>query len=114
MVETPSFFIGNIMKNIFVLPELSDESLEAVLALTVSQKASYFEAMVDTFYPSISKGSSQYTDMVSTYYSCFCVEKIYRSNMFFKEHFTPIYTSTGLIRNIIVDLYYSDDELATH
>jgi hypothetical protein len=113
-VATPSFFIGEYMRNIFILQDLSNESLEAVLSLSPNQKSSYFEAMVDSFYPSIEKGSVQYEEMVATYLSCFCVEKIYRSNRFFNEKFTPIYTSTGIIRNIISDLYYSDDELATH
>lgn len=102
------------MKNIFILQDLSDESLDAVLSLKMEQKTRYFEAMVETFYPSIQKNSDQFEDMVATYVSCFCIEKIYRSNRFFNEKFTPIYTSTGIIRNIISDLYYSDDELATH
>jgi hypothetical protein len=113
-METSSFFIGEYMRNIFILQELSNESLEAVLSLNPEQKSAYFQAMVDTFYPSIEKNSAQYEEMIATYLSCFCVEKIYRSNRFFNEKFTPIYTSTGIIRNIISDLYYTDDELATH
>lgn len=102
------------MKNIFILQDLSDESLEAVLSLTPDRKASYFKAMVDTFYPRIQKDSDEYEEMVATYLSSFCVEKIYRSNRFFNEKFTPIYTTTGIIRNIILDSYYTDDELITH
>lgn len=102
------------MKNIFILQDLSNESLDAVLSLPLAQKSNYFESMVRTFYPNIKEGSDQFEDMVATYLSSFCVEKIYRSNRFFNEKFTPIYTTTGIIRNIISDLYYSDDELVTH
>lgn len=102
------------MKNIFILQDLSDESLDAVLTLPLAQKSSYFESMVRTFYPNISENTEEFEEMVATYLSSFCVEKIYRSNRFFNEKFTPIYTTTGIIRNIISDLYYSDDELITH
>ena len=102
------------MGNIFILQELSDESLDTVLSFSPDRKAKYFETMVDTFYPRLAKGSSEYEDMVATYLSCFCVEKIYRSNRFFNEKFTPIYTTTGIIRNIVADLYYLDNELLTH
>ena len=102
------------MKNIFILQDLPNESLDAVLSLPPEQKSRYFEAMVETFYPNLPKNSAEYEEMVATYLSSFCVEKIYRSNRFFNEKFTPIYTATGIIRNIISDLYYSDDELVTH
>lgn len=111
---TPSFFIGAIVKNTFILQDLSDESLDYVLSLSSSEKASYFKAMVDTFYPRLTKDTDEYEEMVATYLGSFCVEKLYRSNRFFNEKFTPIYTHTGIIRNIISDLYYSHDELITH
>ena len=42
------------------------------------------------------------------------VEKLYRSNRFFQESFTMIYTKTGLIRNIVNDIYFLEDDLITH
>ena len=102
------------MKNMFILQDLSNESLDAILSLAPEQKSRYFEAMIDTFYPRLIKGTDEYEEMAATYLSSFCVEKIYRSNRFFNEKFTPIYTTTGIIRNIISDLYYTDDELITH
>lgn len=102
------------MNNIFILQDLSNESLDAVLSSLPEHKASYFEAMVDTFYPKLVKGTREYEEMVENYLSSFCLEKIYRSNRFFNEKFTPIYTTTGIIRNIVCDLYYLDYELITH
>lgn len=102
------------MRNIFILQELPDESLDTILSLSPEQKSRYFEAMIATFYPNLTKNTNEYEEMVATYLSSFCVEKIYRSNRFFNEKFTPIYTTTGIIRNIVSDLYYSDDELITH
>lgn len=97
-----------------MLQDLPDESLDAVLSLNLEQKSVYFSNMVKTFYPNIDKDSSEFEDLITSYVSSFYVEKLYRSNRFFNEKFTPIYTSSGLIRNIIADMYYSDDDLITH
>lgn len=102
------------MDDAFILEGLSNESLDTILSLSLSQKSAYFVAMVKTFYPNIPEGSEQFDGLVESYVSSFYVEKLYRSNRFFNEKFTPIYTSTGLIRNIIADMYYADDDLITH
>jgi len=39
---------------------------------------------------------------------------MYRTNKFFQEKFTIVYTDKGFIRNIIADMYYADDDLITH
>ena len=98
----------------FVLGELSDESLDTVLNMSLAEKSSYFSNLIAKLYPKIEKGSPEFEDLVATYLSSYYVEKIYRSNRFFNEKFTPVYTSTGLIRNIIADMYYADDDLITH
>ena len=102
------------MTNTFILQDLSDESLDAVLSLSVPQKTSYFVAMIKNFYPAIDESTSQFEDLLASYVSSFYVEKIYRSNRFFNEKFIPVYTGTGLIRNIIAEMYYADDDLITH
>ena len=53
-------------------------------------------------------------NIVESYVSSFYLEKMYRTNRFFNEKFTPIYTTTGLIRNIWADLFFADDDLITH
>jgi hypothetical protein len=102
------------MSNIFILQDLPDESLDAVLSLPITQKTNYFIAMAKTFYPKTPEDSTEFEELVASYVSSFYVEKLYRSNRFFNEKFTPIYTGTGLIRNIIADMYYADDDLITH
>jgi hypothetical protein len=115
MVATPSlFYWKDDMNKNFVLENLSNESLDAILSLPIEKKASYFTGMIKSFYPKIEEDIPEFDDLLATYASSFYVEKIYRSNRFFNEKFTPIYTSTGLIRNIIADMYYTDDDLITH
>lgn len=102
------------MNKSFILEQLPDESLDAILSLPLDRKSSYFIAMVKSFYPKTIEDTPEFDDLLSSYVSSFYVEKIYRSNRFFNEKFTPIYTTTGLIRNIIADMYYADDDLITH
>ena len=82
------------MSESFILEELPDESLDAVLSLSLAQKSSYFTAMVKTFYPHIAEDSDQFDELVESYVSSFYVEKLYRSNRFFNEKFTPKCKST--------------------
>lgn len=102
------------MKNIFILQSLSDESLDSVLSLSIKQKTNYFVAMAKSFYTNLPEDSAQFEELVAAYFSSFYVEKLYRSNRFFNEKFTPVYTNTGLIRNISLDMYYTHDDLITH
>ena len=115
MVATPSlFYWEKYMNKSFILEELSDESLDAILSLPLDKKSSYFTAMLKSFYPSVQENTEEFDSLISSYLSSFYVEKIYRSNNFFNEKFTVIYTTTGIIRNIIADMYYADDDLITH
>ncbi len=98
----------------FILDELSDESLDAILSLPPANKTKYFSTLVKTYYPKIEEGSAEFINLVETYVSSFYVEKLYRTNRFFNEKFTIVYTTTGLIRDIVADMYYSDADLITH
>ena len=102
------------MKKKFILEELSDESLDAILCLSPAQKIKYFSLMVKNYYPMQIEGSKEFTDLVETYISSFYVEKLYRSNRFFHEKFSPVYTHTGLIRDVVADIFHTDDTLITH
>ena len=100
--------------NIFILEDLADDALDAILALTPKAKDHYFSKMAANFNPKIVVDSDDFKNLVETYISSFYVEKLYRTNRFFNEKFTPVYTQTGLIRNIIADMYFVDDDLITH
>lgn len=102
------------MKDQLLLCNVEDTSIDAVLSLPEASKLSYFKALAEKFYPNTEKNSEEYIALLESYYSSFYLEKLYRSNSFFNEKFTVVYTSTGLIRNIIADMYYCDDDLVVH
>jgi hypothetical protein len=98
----------------FRLEDFSDESLDSILCLTIESKTKYFEAMVKSYYPKVCQDTDYFVELVESYISSFYLEKLYRSNRFFNEKFIPVYTNTGLIREVVSDLFFIDDTLIVH
>jgi|TARA_A100001011_G_scaffold337909_1_gene368394 hypothetical protein len=98
----------------YILEDVPNEVLDQILSLQPKAKNHYFSKLGKEFYPNLVEDSDEYVELVESYVSSFYVEKLYRTNRFFNERFTPVYTDTGLIRNIIADLFYADDDLITH
>ena len=96
------------------LCELQDETIDYLLGMQLDDKRAYFHKLVETYYPNALNNEDEYEYLIENYISCMYVEKLYRSNRFFNERFTIIYTQTGLIRNIINDIYFIEDDLITH
>ena len=102
------------MSDTFTLSEFPNESLDYVLGMPLDVKRQYFHKLIESFYPKALTVDSEYESLLEGYISSFYTEKLYRSNRFFNEKFTIVYTHTGMIRNIINDLYFIDDDLITH
>jgi len=96
------------------LCELQDETIDYLLGMQLDDKRAYFHKLIEVYYPNALNNEDEYEDLIENYISCMYVEKLYRSNRFFNERFTIIYTQTGLIRNIINDIYFIEDDLITH
>ena len=97
----------------FLLEDLPEDSLDQILGLPPKGKAQYFTKLAKQFYD-YPEDSVEFTDLIECYISSFYIEKMYRSNRFFNEKFTPVYTNTGLIRNIWLDIFFADDDLILH
>ena len=102
------------MNSDFRLEDFSDESLDSILCLTIESKTKYFEEMVKSYYPKVDQDTDHFVELVESYISSFYLEKLYRSNRFFNEKFIPVYTNTGLIREVVSDLFFIDDTLIIH
>ena len=101
------------MSQQFLLEEFPDDALDQVLSLPPKGKSIYFTRLAKQFYD-FPEESDEMKNIVESYVSSFYLEKMYRTNRFFNEKFTPVYTTTGLIRNIWADLFFADDDLITH
>lgn len=109
------FFMEIFMKpKDFSLHEIPEESLDAVLALPEENKINYFCSLADVYFPDLNKESDEYINVVESYYASFYTEKLYRNNYFFREKFTAVYTNRGLIRNLVNNIYYLDEDLVVH
>ena len=97
-----------------LLEDFPDEALDAVLSLAPKGKTAYFTKLAKEFYEDYDEESDEFVQLVECYVGSFYLEKRYRTNRFFNECFTPVYTTTGLIRNIWSDLFFADDDLITH
>ena len=96
------------------LCDLQDETIDYILGMQLDDKRAYIHKLIETYYPNSLKDELEYESLVENYISSMYVEKLYRSNRFFNEQFTIIYTQTGLIRNVINDVYFVEDDLITH
>jgi hypothetical protein len=96
------------------LSELEDETIDYILGLSPPARAAYFASLVKSFYPKIEIQSTEWQHLMEAYAASWYAEKIYRYNRFFNESFTAVYTETGLIRDIVLDIYFNDDDLIVH
>ena len=97
-----------------LLQDISNEELDSILGMSLSGKKSFFAKMISKYFPELKEEDPMYKDTLEAYLSSFYVEKLYRSNKFFQEKFVMVYTNTGLVRNVINELYFTDDHLITH
>ena len=97
-----------------LLNEITEDKIDTVLSLNETGKTIFFDSLISEHYPHIEKTSNEYNYLQLNYRSCWMKEKIYRNNDFMKECFSVVYTKTGLIRDIINDLYYTEDNLIIH
>lgn len=98
-----------------VLGDWSDMVLDQINNLPIRQKVEYVEELIAKYYPHLEKGTEDHTNLLVSYINSFITERTLRDNEYIRESFTAIYTKTGLIREIVNDLYYThDDSLITH
>ena len=96
------------------LYELKDDTLENILTLEEKEKTLYIHQLIEKFFPTVVANSDQYGDLQLSYRSSFKLEKLFRSDPLFHETFTLVYTKTGLVRDAVNDIYFTDDHLITH
>jgi len=97
-----------------VLSEVDEEKIDVVLSLSDTAKIKIFGEMIANYYPQAMEDEKRFAELQRAYRDCWMMEKLYRNNIFLKESFTMVYTQTGLIRNIWMDMYYTDDDLIIH
>jgi len=98
----------------FSLAQLPDSALENINSLSAQERTMYFHQMIEKFYPDVDTQDPFYPKLQQSYSSSFSLEQVLRGNKSLQIGFTAIYTKTGIIRDIVNDLYFNDDTLVTH
>lgn len=95
------------------LYDLSDEKLDNILNLSEDNLHYYINSLILRFYKDVD--TDTYIKLKNAYKGSFVLEKLYRTNSLLVQNYTAIYTKTGLMRELVSDLYSLDAEkLAIH
>ena len=62
------------------LYEIKETTIDYVLSLSEVERLTYYSTLIDKFYPTISKETHEFEQLLSAYETSFVVEKIYRNN----------------------------------
>lgn len=89
----------------FYLYELDDTTLDFILSLSIKELDEYVYALICRFYANVSIEDEKYNELKKAYKASFAIEKIYRVNSLIGSNYTAIYTKTGLIRELVLDVY---------
>ena len=80
------------------------------MSLSYEELDNYIYALICRFYPKVDKQDERYNSLKNAYKSSFAIEKIYRVNSLLSNNYTAIYTKTGLVREVVLDLYNIGNE----
>ena len=94
--------------------EMDGANLQVILTLSEDERLLYINNLIKKYYPNIDFNTEVYFNIQKSYIGSFNLENIFRQSEEAKRAFTPIYTKTGLIRNIVNDLFFMPQELITH
>lgn len=98
----------------FELFNLEEDTLNYVLSLPEEAKTGYFHTIITRYYNEDDLSSEKYKELQLAYRASFMLEKIYRNNKYLKDGFRPVYSKTGLIRDLTNDIYFIAENLHIH
>lgn len=92
-----------VVDKYFYLHELEDSILDDILNLDHVELEEYILSLINNYYPNC--GDTRTKELIKAYKASFLLEKVYRSSDMLIDNFTAVYTKTGLIRELVNDLY---------
>lgn len=88
------------------LYDLDDSTLDFILQLPREELDKYVSALISRFYGDISDSETEHiNELRHSYKASFATEKLYRVNSLINKNYTAIYTKTGLLRELVLDIY---------
>lgn len=94
----------------FFLSSLTDQELLSIIELSEESLYLYICELIKKFFPSIKEETKIHNQLTIIYKTGFFLEYLFRKNRNNLIGFTPIYTKTGLIKEISNDLFLTNLE----
>lgn len=96
------------------LYSIPETSLDYIISLSPQQRYLYLKQVAIENFKAASDDKEMLEKIIKGLETSVLFEKLYRNNEFLRKNFTIVYSSGGLVRNVIHDIYYSEDDLTTH
>lgn len=90
------------------LYDIPDDTLDDIINMGDESLDVYIQALIEKFYGEVD--SIEKIKLTNMYKASFTLEKIYRLYPEIHNNFTAIYTKTGLVRELVSDLYYIETD----
>lgn len=101
------------MTDKFILGTLPDDKLEFILSMDEEQIGIYVDNLIQKYYPHLRQDTEhfeQYEKVKEQYINSFYLERIIRISEPIQDGFIPVYTDTGMIRELQNELYSFEEE----
>jgi len=96
------------------LYSLPEAALDYIISLRPDQRHLYLKEVALKNFSAAKNDPDMLERTIQALEVSIMFEKLYRNNEFLRKNFTIVYSSGGLVRNVIHDIYYSEDDLITH
>ena len=94
----------------FLLKDLSNEELTDFLSLSLEEASKKISALIEKYYPKIETDSEEFKNLAINYMASFNLEYLIRKYPYIYASYTPLYTRTGLIRELVLNNYAFNKE----
>jgi len=96
------------------LYSLPEEALDFIISLHPQQRYLYLKDVALQNFSATKTDKAMLERTIKALEASVLFEKLYRNNEVMKKNFTIVYAEGGIIRNVIHDIYYAEDDLITH
>lgn len=100
--------------NISNLSDLAENKLDELLSCSEQNKNVILFHVIKYHYAKLDVTSEDYSKLANSYKSSWILEKIYRNNGLVRQNYSPIYVNSGIIRDLVNNMYFTNNDLKMH
>lgn len=96
------------------LYQLPEPALDYIISLSPQQRYLYLKEVALKQFSTTLDDKEMLERTIKALEASVLMEKLYRNNEFLKKNFTMVYSDGGIVRNMVNDIYYTEDDLIVH